>query len=55
MSIQTHYLFKLDFQKVDNQTGGKWSIHATTHRKDNQLQSLNSPVKYLSKESKHDT
>ena len=32
--------FKLDFQKVDQHTGGKWLIHDTKRRKDNQLQSL---------------
>ena len=31
---------KLDFQKVDQYTGGKWLIHGTERRKDNQLQSL---------------
>ena len=38
-NLQTYY-FKLDFQKVDQHTGGKWLIHGTKHRKDNQLQSL---------------
>ena len=37
---QTYYHFKLDFQKVDQQTGGKWLFHGTKRRKDNQLQSL---------------
>ena len=32
--------FKLDFQKVDQHTEGKWLIHGTKRRKDNQLQSL---------------
>ena len=32
--------FKLDFQKVDQHTGGKWLIHGTKRHKDNQLQSL---------------
>ena len=32
--------FKLDFQKVDQHTGGKWLIHGIKRRKDNQLQSL---------------
>ena len=27
-------------QKVDQHTGGKWLIHGTKHRKDNQWQSL---------------
>ena len=29
--------FKLDFQKVDQHTGGKGLIHGTKHGKDNQL------------------
>ena len=37
---QTHYHFKLDFQKVDQYTGGKRLIHRTKHHKDNQLQNL---------------
>ena len=27
--LQTHYHFKLDFQKVDQRKGGKWLIHGT--------------------------
>ena len=42
-NLQTHYHFKLDFQKVDQHTGGKWLIHSTQHSKDNQLQSLELP------------
>ena len=38
-NLQTHYHFKLDFQKVDQHTGGRWLIHGTKHHKDNQLQS----------------
>ena len=37
--------FKLDFQKVDQHTGGKWLIHGTKRRKDNQLQSLELPCR----------
>ena len=33
-------VFKIDFQKVDQHAGGKWLIHDTKRRKDNQLQSL---------------
>ena len=40
-NLQTYYNFKLDFQKVDQHTGGKWLIHGTKRRKDNQLQSQN--------------
>ena len=39
-NLQTHYHFKLDFQIVEQHTGGKWLIHGTKHHKDNQLQSL---------------
>ena len=38
-NLQTQYHFKLDFQKVDPLTGGKWLIYGTKHHKDNQLQS----------------
>ena len=34
---------KFDFQKVDQHAGGKWLIHNTKRRKDNQLQSLKLP------------
>ena len=34
---------KVDFQKVDKYTGGKWLIHDTKRHKDNQLQSLKLP------------
>ena len=36
-NLQKYYHFKLDFQKVDQNTGGKWLIHGTKRRKDNQL------------------
>ena len=39
-NFQTYYHFKLDFQKVDQHTGGKWLTRGTKRRKDNQLQSL---------------
>ena len=37
-NLQTYYHFKLDFQKADQHTGGKWLIHGTKRRKVNQLQ-----------------
>ena len=38
MSIsQTYNHFKLGLKKVDQYTGGKWLIHGTKHRKDNQF------------------
>ena len=39
-NLQTYYHFKLDFQKVDQHTDGKWLIQVTKRRKGNQLQSL---------------
>ena len=33
------------FQKVDQHAGGKWLIHDTKRRKDNQLQSLKLPCR----------
>ena len=36
-NLQTYYHFKLDFKKVEQHTGGKWLIHDTLPRKDNQL------------------
>ena len=42
---QTYYYFKLAFQKVDQQKGGKWLIHATKRRKENQLQKLELPCR----------
>ena len=44
-SLQTYYHFKLDFENVDQNTGGKWLIHGTIRRKDNQLQSLELPCR----------
>ena len=43
--LQTHYHFKLEYLKVDQHTGGKWSIYGTKRRKDNQLQSLELPCR----------
>ena len=41
-NLQTIYRFKLNFQKVEQHTGGKWLIHSIKRRKynHNQLQSL---------------
>ena len=44
-NLQTRYHFKLDFQKIDQHTGGKWLIQGTKHRNDNQLPSLEIPRK----------
>ena len=34
-NLQTYYHFKLDLQKVDQHTGGKWLIHGTKRRRMN--------------------
>ena len=47
-NLQPNCCFKFDFQKVDQHAGGKWLIHDTKRRKDNQLQAWNSPAKYPS-------
>ena len=39
---------------MEQHTGGKWLIHGTKRHKDNQLQSLEIPVEYPSRECKHD-
>ena len=44
-NLQTYYHFLLDFQKVDQHTGGKWLIRGTKRRKDTQLQSLELPCR----------
>ena len=44
LNLQTYH-FQLDCQKVDQHTGGKWLIHDTKCRKDNQLQSLGLPCR----------
>ena len=46
-SLQPNCCSKVDFQKVDKHTGGKWLIHDTKRHKDNPLQSLKLPVKIL--------
>ena len=39
-NLKPNFGLNVDFQKVDQHTGGKWLIHNTKHRRDNQLQSL---------------
>ena len=36
-TLQTYYHFELDFQKVNQHTGGKRLIHGTKNHKDTQL------------------
>ena len=47
-NLQPKCCLKVDFQKVDQHAGGKWLIHDTKRRKDNQLQSLKLPCRYPS-------
>ena len=42
-SLQPNWCLKIDFQKVDQHSEGKWLIHDTKRRKDSQLQSLKLP------------
>ena len=44
-NLQPNCCLKVDFQKVDQHAGGKWLIHYTKRRKDNQLQSLKFPCR----------
>ena len=44
-NMQPNWCLKTDFQKVDQQAGGKWLIHDTKRRKDNHLQSLKLPCR----------
>ena len=46
-NLQTHSHFKLDFQNVNQHTGGKWLIYGTKHRKDSRLQSMKLPYMYI--------
>ena len=45
--LQTQYHFNLDFQKLDQHTGGKWLIYGIKQHKDNQLRSLELLVENL--------
>ena len=44
-NLQPNWCLKIDFQNEDQHAGGKWLIHDTKRRKDNQLQSLKFPCK----------
>ena len=44
-NLQPNCCLKIDFQNVDQHAGGKWLIHDTERRKDNQLQSLKLPCR----------
>ena len=44
-NLQPNCCLKIDFQKVDQHAGGKWLIHDTKRRTDDQLQSLKLPCR----------
>ena len=48
-NLQPNCCLEFDFRKVDQHAGGKWLIHDTKRRKDNQLQSLKLPCKSILK------
>ena len=47
--LQPNWCLKTDFQKVDQHAGGRWLIHDTKRRKDDQLQSLKLPCRISKK------
>ena len=49
---ETHFA---NLESNDQHTGGKWLIHGTKHRKDNQFKAWNSPAEYPRWEFKYDT
>ena len=51
-NLQPNYCLEFDFRKVDQHAGGKWLIHDTKRRKDNQLQSLKLPCRISKLSSK---
>ena len=44
-NLQPNCCLEIDFRKVDQHAGGKWLVHDTKRRKDNQLQSLKLPCR----------
>ena len=44
-NVHTYYYLQLDFQKVEQHTGGKWLIHSIKRRKNNKLQILELPCR----------
>ena len=51
-NLQPNCWLEFDFRKVDQHAGGKWLIHDTKRRKDNQLQSLKLPCRISKLSSK---
>ena len=46
-NLQSHYHFKLNFQKVDQHTGGKWLIPGTKHREEESDAKPGTPLNIL--------
>ena len=53
-NLQTYYHLKLDFQKGDQHTGGKWLTTAPNAAKTISCKAWNSPVECPSRECEHD-
>ena len=53
-NLQTYYHCKLDFENVDQHTGGQWLIHNTQNTMIISFKAWNSPVEYFSWESQYD-
>ena len=53
-NLQTYYHYKLDFQKADQHTWGKWLIHGPKTARTIRCKAWNSPVEYPKREGKHD-
>ena len=51
-NLQPNCCLEFDFRKVDQHAGGKWLIHDTKRRKDNQLQSPKLPCRISKLSSK---
>ena len=51
-NLQPNCCLEFEFRKVDQHAGGKWLIHDTKRRKDNQLQSLKLPCRISKLSSK---
>ena len=51
-NLQPNCCLEFDFRKVDQHAGGKWLIHDTKRRKDNQSQSLKLPCRISKLSSK---
>ena len=46
-NLQPNCCLKFDFQKVDQHAGGKWLIHDTKRRKDNQFAKPETPLQII--------